>query len=244
MGESDESPDPPTATQIAHELDTLLQTLRVAPPYVLVCHSYGGIIARELLESKRESGRDDVVGVVFVDATQEKSVALWPDSNLDAMTRDIDPYVGMGLDKDSALSQAEWDAFVAERSTAKHRRTAQREMELFVECCGVLGAKGQFGREPPLLGDFPVSVVAGHPEIDSRRMFELAVEIGNGTLEQRKLYAEKLARFPAMHESFQREILSLSTKHRFVDVEGCGHFIHMVVPEAIVDAVNWVLRNC
>lgn len=245
LGASDESPKPPTATHIAHDLETLLQALNVPPPYIIVCHSYGGIIAREFLELNRDGDRaNDVVGVVFVDANQEKSIALWPDSNLDAMTKDIDPYIAIGLDKDSALDETEWQAVAAERATETHRRTAQRELELYVGSCEALGVKQQFRRSPPLLGDFPVVVLRGHPELDTRRMFELAVESGNGTLEQRRQYAEKLAILPAIHEKFQREILHLSTRHRFVDVEGCGHSVHMVRPEVVADGVNWVLQNC
>ncbi|KAJ5151724.1 hypothetical protein N7492_010019 [Penicillium capsulatum] len=243
LGASDESTEPPTATHMAEELDTLLQALHVAPPYIFVCHSYGGIITREFLELKHSTKSEDVVGVVFVDANQEKSIALWPDSNLDAMTKDLDNFTGIGLDQDHVLTENEWQAVLAERRSEKHQRTGQREMEHYIAGCEALGVKQQFWRCPPLLKDFPICVLSAHPDVDCRRMFELALKLGNGTVEQRWQYAEKLAISPAIHEKFQREILELSTKHRFVDVEGCGHYVHMLVPEAIVDAVKWVLQN-
>ena len=39
--------EPPTASVLALEFKELLETVRVKPPYVVIAHSYGGILARE-----------------------------------------------------------------------------------------------------------------------------------------------------------------------------------------------------
>ncbi|OQE37924.1 hypothetical protein PENCOP_c009G00001 [Penicillium coprophilum] len=244
IGASDESPTPPTASNIAIELNNLLKTLGIAPPYVIVCHSYGGIISREFIDLRQRENRvADVAGVVFVDANQEKSTILWPDANLDAIQQGLDWFTVIGLSRARVLTDAEWQAVLDERESEKHQATGKREMEHYVNSVAELGLKHQLDRDPPLLNSCPISVLKGHPKMDLRKSFEAGVSIGNGTPEQRRQFSEKLVVYPAIHDKLQREILSLSRIHRFVDVEGHGHFIHISAPEAVVAEVNWVLRS-
>ncbi|KAJ5691986.1 hypothetical protein N7462_001409 [Penicillium macrosclerotiorum] len=245
MGASEESPLPRTASNLARELNTLLQVLRIGPPYVIVCHSYGGIIAREFVELRREENKpeDGVAGIVFVEANQEKSIALWPDPDLEAMSKGINWYDTTGLEMDRALTDSEWKAVTDERNSIKHQRAAEREMEHYIGSCMALGAKSQLGCRPPFLGNHPISVLQGYPEKDLRRVFEVAVERGNGSTEQRQRVENKLKMYPELNEKFQREILTLSTQHRYSDVKDCGHSIHIVEPEAISDEVEWVLNR-
>lgn len=63
-GWSEPSSQPRTATQIAQELNTLLNTARILPPYVLVGHSYGGVLSRVYAHQFP----NQVVGVVLVDS--------------------------------------------------------------------------------------------------------------------------------------------------------------------------------
>jgi pimeloyl-ACP methyl ester carboxylesterase len=58
---------PRTASELAGELRTLLGALAVRPPYVLVGHSWGGVIARTFAHAYPA----DVAGLVLVDATHE-----------------------------------------------------------------------------------------------------------------------------------------------------------------------------
>jgi len=67
---SDPGPMPRTFDQDIYELHTLLQKSGVKPPYILVGHSLGGIIAR-LFEKKYPT---EVKGLVLVDATSEDAV--------------------------------------------------------------------------------------------------------------------------------------------------------------------------
>jgi len=63
-GWSEPSLQPRTATQIAQELNTLLNTAGISPPYVLAGHSYGGILSRVYAHQYP----DQVVGIVLVDS--------------------------------------------------------------------------------------------------------------------------------------------------------------------------------
>ena len=244
LGLSDEFSDEPTAVNIARELDTLLRTIELPPPYMLICHSYGGIISREFVELRQRDGRfDDVTGIVFVDANQEKSIALWPDPNNDALGKGLDWLSITGLADNHALSDSEWKAYREEHETKKHQRTTKREMEHYIPSCKVLGEKGQLARDPPLLKNYPISVLRGFPEVDLRKVLQAGIEAGNGTEDQRQQLKKKLDSYPVIHGEFQREILKLSNTYRYVEAQGCGHSIHMVRPEAIIEEVNWVLQS-
>jgi pimeloyl-ACP methyl ester carboxylesterase len=62
---SDKAPGPRTAGQAACELHTLLGAAAVPPPWILVGHSFGGLVIRAFFSR----WPDDVAGLVFVDPT-------------------------------------------------------------------------------------------------------------------------------------------------------------------------------
>jgi len=67
-GQSEKSEQPRTLEQIASELDALLLSQDIRPPYILVGHSAGGFYIRKYAELNPEN----VEGLVFVDSTPEK----------------------------------------------------------------------------------------------------------------------------------------------------------------------------
>ncbi|KAJ6157490.1 hypothetical protein N7470_005082 [Penicillium chermesinum] len=225
LGISDPSPDARTAANMARELKDVLGSVNISPPYVILCHSFGGIIAREFAELLHDEHRSDVVGMVFVEANQEKSIALWPEYNLIDMAKGLDWFKEMGLHQAGILTDEDWKGVQDENENELHGQTVQREMENYARSCETLGIKNQLVRSPPC--------VAGLPP----------VRLGRGSDEQKKLVEEKLAIYPSLNDQFQRETLKLSTKGRFRDAIGCGHSIHMVRPDIITEEVEWVLEQ-
>ena len=67
---SDPGPMPRSFEQDVYELHVLLEKAGVKPPYILVGHSLGGILARKF--EKRYPG--EVKGMVLVDATSENTM--------------------------------------------------------------------------------------------------------------------------------------------------------------------------
>ncbi|MFX1538486.1 MAG: alpha/beta fold hydrolase [Promethearchaeota archaeon] len=63
LGESDPSPHPRSAEQIALELHKLLERTNIPPPYILVGHSFGAILIRVFTMLYPE----EVSGMIFVD---------------------------------------------------------------------------------------------------------------------------------------------------------------------------------
>lgn len=63
---------PVTASELASDLSELLHAGGWQPPYVLVGHSWGGVVARAFTQATP----DDVVGLVLLDATHEGLATL------------------------------------------------------------------------------------------------------------------------------------------------------------------------
>jgi len=64
---------PLTGATQARELHTLLQVIHAGPPYVLVGHSYGGMITREFAALYRHQ----MAAMVLLDASSEPEVAVY-----------------------------------------------------------------------------------------------------------------------------------------------------------------------
>ncbi|HSE68885.1 MAG TPA: alpha/beta hydrolase, partial [Gemmatimonadales bacterium] len=68
-GWSEPGPGPRTITQEVFELQALFEAAGVAGPYVLVGHSYGGLIVRRYAALHS----DNVAGIILVDPAHEES---------------------------------------------------------------------------------------------------------------------------------------------------------------------------
>ena len=69
-----ERPEAPTATDQADELHRLMAAATIEPPFVLVPHSYGGLVARMFADRSP----DEVAGFVFEDVSTAWEIDLWP----------------------------------------------------------------------------------------------------------------------------------------------------------------------
>jgi pimeloyl-ACP methyl ester carboxylesterase len=77
-GWSELGPHPRTFHQVAYELHTLLANAGVKPPFVLVGHSYGGLLVRQY----QAMYPSEVAGLVLVDAGQDNPWRIAPDGKL------------------------------------------------------------------------------------------------------------------------------------------------------------------
>lgn len=78
LAHSDYAPTPRNAELTAQDLHTLLRLANVPPPYILVGHSFGGLLIRRY----QYDFPDEVSGMIFVDAVHEdwweQALALLP----------------------------------------------------------------------------------------------------------------------------------------------------------------------
>jgi pimeloyl-ACP methyl ester carboxylesterase len=77
-GWSDIGPHPRTLHQIVYELHTLLGNAGVRPPYVLVGHSFGGVVVHLF----RATYPSDVSGMLLVEAGADNPQRMMPNGNL------------------------------------------------------------------------------------------------------------------------------------------------------------------
>jgi pimeloyl-ACP methyl ester carboxylesterase len=236
LGRSECNPNTanPTATSAAAELQTLLTTANVPPPLILAAHSYGAIIAREYLHLYSS----DVAGMVLMDASTERNIELFqnPDLDLNAMVGNLRFAEVTGLRAAAQLSREEWK--VRAMDIARGMATSQVEAMARDEVCRALAEKEQFKKQA--LGDRPLSVIRCNGLMDYRRLYEKAVEAGNGTEAQRAAFRELLEKWDGMDDEMQEEQLRLSRRSRVVHLPDCGHNVHLIRPEIVAEEIRWV----
>jgi pimeloyl-ACP methyl ester carboxylesterase len=98
LGTSVAMPGVHDAADEVNDLERLLERARIEPPYVLVGHSYGGLLARLFAHEHPDS----VAGVVLIDAMgrdqTRRQLAIWPKSQAAALRRYFTDPVVNGVD--------------------------------------------------------------------------------------------------------------------------------------------------
>lgn len=198
---------------MANELAALFETTCIPPPYVVVGHSYGGIIAREFLALQS----NNICGMVFIDTNTENSPSLAWDA-FNAMTEGVDYYGVCGYETQHKFTAEEWQRI--KESAEEDGRTAQTESQLTTAGYAKLGEKQQYAAQ--VLKEKPVAVIKGQTERDLRKLYAAGLEKGNGTEEQRELVLNLLNHYDEVERKNQREQLRLSSLHRFMECDS-GH---------------------
>ncbi|KAG0652882.1 hypothetical protein D0Z07_0411 [Hyphodiscus hymeniophilus] len=226
-------PDPRTASAMAADLSSLLAAAEVPGPYVIACHSYGGLIAREFLALRGE----EVVGMVFVDTNSEntrREVPL-PMEAFGAVAKGLDYYQIVGLDRDHKLDPGLWKSIKGDSGASEQEHHGEEIS--FRE----LREKRQFERRA--MGDRPVVVIRGDTPRDFRAFSDVAVEKGNGSEEDREKMLRFVEALDEKDEGLQREQLLLSSRSRFVQAEKSGHNVQITEPELVAAEIEKVLKE-
>jgi pimeloyl-ACP methyl ester carboxylesterase len=222
--------DPPphgrrTLDGMAADLYALLTAAGIPPPYVLVGHSIGGVIARRFYA--QHPGL--VAGMLLVDSSsegQQRRIAAvdWPQGpNLlirVAAWRQARP---LGLRRlAAALGLAHGlDAEVAREAPPEYAgpyraimlSTRQRHVQVRELLMAALRNRG----EPPGLGSIPLTVLTRAPR-------------------------------PPRHwhvwAQMQDELAALSTDSVHIHAERAGHYIHLDEPDLVIQAIRNLVRRC
>jgi len=240
-GDSETSAERPTSVAIARELDVLLRSAKVQGPFILLGHSWGGVLARELLELRH----DDIAGCIFVDSNQEHTLEVldWRRLAWNPVVEGITIFdTELGMQTRSKLTPEEWRVYRETEMSEKHQRQAAREFEAYADSFPVMKEKQQLGRSPPYMGLKPVYVLKGDTRYDFEQMFAKGLKLEKGTDEDKKLFLNDLKGYDK-EPSLQREILELSSVGMFEEVKGSGHHVNLTAPERVVVGVKWVLEH-
>lgn len=240
-GRSECSIEKPTASTIAKELNLLLRSANLPPPYVIVAHSWGGILSREILALRPT----EIAGMIFVDANQERTLEVldWRQLAFSDMLVGINSSDATGLSRDHKLSSDEWRIYQATQATEQHQRQAGLEFAEYPNSFPTLSAKSQLCKDPPLLGDKPVCVIKGDNRADFEKLLNAGLARGNGNKVKQDIYKKILDTWDEKDKVLQSEILKLSTNSRYVEAKNSGHNIHLTEPQIIVDSVKWILSE-
>jgi pimeloyl-ACP methyl ester carboxylesterase len=210
--------DPPrgrrTPDGFAAELRELLSAAQVEPPYLLVAHSLGGIIARRF--AARWPG--SVAGLILVDSSHEaqatRAVDGWPNRRRDYVRnalrwrlRPLGAYrIGAGAGLARELAADTRLAALPEHAGAY--RAIMLSTRLRRTVAGELLMMGRLTGPPPQLGSIPLTVItAGGQELPGWR-------------------------------EMQAELAALSSSSRHIIAEGSGHYVHLDQPQVICDAIR------
>ncbi|KFY93222.1 hypothetical protein V500_03835 [Pseudogymnoascus sp. VKM F-4518 (FW-2643)] len=243
LGKSEGPPTTPkaiSAVSVATELDTLLKNTGVSPPYVILCHSRGGITAREFLHLRP----NDVAGMVFVDANQENTFLHhedFPSPSFELMLAGVDYYEVTGIKANTALSKEEFQAVLDVQGKPSTGITSLAEEVGAKGDPPVLAAKKQLQNQA--LGNRPVSVIHANTARDFQRLYEAGIKAGNGSERDRQEFRDIVEFWRDTSAMRAKEILDLSSVHNFRDASNSGHNIQLLEPELIVEEVKWVYSH-
>ncbi|KAF2443238.1 alpha/beta-hydrolase [Karstenula rhodostoma CBS 690.94] len=237
---SESSPVPPTAENVALELSLLIKKAPIPNPLIIVGHSWAGVLINEFIHLK---GHGSIAGLVFVDANHETAPLVLDvyDATLSAISEGVELYSGAGIEAEHKLTQEEWAAFRADEATEKFKLIERKEeFEEYVPSFETLRKK-QLGKRNPLVGDKPVYIIGGTRSRDWNGFYKAGVARGNGTEVQRSYVRELIRTADEKNEGLQREFLKISTKAKFVFARESGHFVQLTEPGIVVEGVSWVL---
>lgn len=218
MGGSEPDSTPPTPEHSARVLRELLRSAGIAPPYVLVGHSWGGPLIRMFAAKYPET----VSGLVFLDATE------W-ETTLEQRTK---------VFRDAGASDARIKEILTPPtlpSSPDFPPGKRAEGTLFFQLQGSGELTRIFAALPPL-GPIPVSVVIAGRR-GERRAAPAPVKAGEEDARAVRLglYQLKLTRQTEMARNSPHGLVIISSE--------AGHLVYRDAPDLTMQAIEYVLAK-
>jgi pimeloyl-ACP methyl ester carboxylesterase len=234
---------PRNAEVLAKELDEILRVAGVPSPYILVPHSYGGVISWEYIAAHVEH----VVGLVAIDANSARSCERpLNDGDLGVLAENIPEgafvyHDIVGLSEANRLPTTLWEEWTEQRSPTEPWLQGvggeEAEYRGCLDSCKALHRHGLLEKRP--LTKYPVTVLKGNSANDIHRMIDASEALGGGTKGCHEDLRKRLQGTSELEEDQQRDHLLLTdvgTK-RFVEAKKSGHWVHIMEPELVVDEI-------
>ena len=237
MGQSQPGPSPRTAAAAAQDLSDMLDAAQVPGPYLLVCHSYGGIPAREFLHLRNR----DVEGIIFIDTITERytAEAALPMADYHAVVGGLDFWEVSGLAARHVLTPEEFE--LLKKQWPNDEATAAAEADALPASERALAEKNQFGTRA--MDDRPVVVMRGNATQEIRAVVEAGTAVGNGTRSQRAALNAFLETSEAIRDRHQSEQGKLSFTNRLVIAEHGYHMVPVTEPGLIAREIRIMLET-
>jgi pimeloyl-ACP methyl ester carboxylesterase len=214
-GKSDKVFQMPTIKLVAQNLKSILSTLNIAPPYILIGHSMGGLYVRGFAGLNPA----DVVGLVFIDPadfleTKEGWNSLFrtigvPEKKIDEMSYDRF-YKKVEID---SVNFGPWSEGQVLREL---RRTDFAE-----------------------ISNLPVPQVPVYFLVGGK--FEVPPDRRSKDFDHEKFFKVKTN----MNMNNWRNFIDASGKGgTLIYLSKCGHFVHRDDPKAVINAIKFMLEIC
>ena len=226
FGWSDPGPSPRTSQRIVDELRILLKNAEVAPPFILVGHSFGGL-NMQLFAARYP---DEVAGLVLVDSVHPQLYSRMPHE----LRQDLSGQL-------FALRLGKWLAPlgvprllfppVATQRLPRNLQLAANARgygrhvysALYEEAIAFDTSCEQIRSAPSMLESMPLTLLTrSKPQ---RWPSKVPVETAERTW-----------------QDLQRDLAGLVPGSKHVVVENAGHFIHIDQPQAVVEAIKEQLQ--
>lgn len=212
-GWSETGRPPRTAANIVRELRLVLRNAGIAPPYVVVGHSFGGLV----VQLYASTYPDDVAGMVLVDSSHPDRIHRVSDS------RHL-PTLGIGLGIAAPLGihrllvpipRGSPDSrSPAVRATERELlRTTRSVRAAAAELRGIEESASQLAANPPALGNKPLAVLT-----EGRRRADAWYEL-------------------------QADLAERSGNSVWRVIDDAGHYIQHDRPDAVIDAIRHVTES-
>lgn len=221
-----------TAETRVHELFMMLQVANIEPPFILIGHSYGGVLVREFFLQYPQM----VAGIILVDSPWARR-PLPTDWTILLGTSTYSSVVG--LDENHVLSDEEYKAI---RSDEEFNTPTATIEEQYIELS--TQRVNKFLSKPfPIMGNIPLSVIFAGESADFRKVYNYGVKHGLGRERAQRDLAGWLEEMECVEESDQKILLTLSGNGRFNCAMGEAktHNLQYVKPELICKEVFWML---
>jgi pimeloyl-ACP methyl ester carboxylesterase len=238
LGWSDAGPRPRDVSTLVDELHRGLEASGTRPPYVLVGHSFGGLLVRAYAATYPA----EVAGLVLVDAAHEDQLRRYPEAYArkagdlaEAMGRLRTVYGAVTASGVPALF-APWfpdpvAAKLPEQVAAARRAAPLLDASHATTVTDEMGALAegfdQVRRLRRDLGDLPVVVIRHGDPLGA----DAGVPPG---LEDE---------VEAAWRSMQDDLTTISAQGRLVVADGSGHDIHLERPDVVIDAIRDVVAR-
>ena len=211
-GWSEPASSPRTAETMVQELRMLLQAADIKPPYVLVGHSFGGL----LMQLYATRFPDDFEGIVLVDSSHPDQVHRTSDlQGLDTIAKALKILGPLGL--------ARMVLRVAPAGDPTSRDSAvidlERELLMTNRTLRTIAAESSAMRQSLL------------------QVADSSVDLGDKPL----VVLTQGRRRPEFWYQMQEDLSRLSRSSDWQVVDDAGHFIHHDRPDVVVDAIRRVL---
>jgi len=240
---SDPGPLPRSLVQDAYELHRLLKSAQIEPPYILVGHSIGGMIARTFARKYP----DETSGIVLVEATSENGILnvkgkvervrllASNEKKLPAPKKSVDT-----LTKIPSVKEIEelWSMIGKPSITFPYNQLPDsiQKIRIWAQSLPKYYIADNYEFWPEefsqmysdslsyKIGNKPILILYSTKN-------EYPKELGQNRIDS--LMKDKIAN--------QKRYLNLSTNSKLISTSKSGHEIHITEPELVVDAIRQVI---